>query len=384
MAAQRPDQVFKKTKVRGLQYRERGDGSRSYYGYVPGRGRVKLDATAPRAAEEEYRDLRGRADKGEKIAPSNLTFRDVAEEWIEQKNGRLAEWTRRGYREALDNHVLPTFGHRKLREIDHVMVARFISSLESKGLKASTIESYLKPLAGTFKYAVWKKLIATNPMDALRVEDRPKGTKKKQREWTRQEIADLLWAAEAYAKEPGASADYVPLLRTAVYAGLRLGELLGLQWQDVDFEHGAIHVERQFNKLGEFTGPKTQAGVRRIPVRPELIRLLKDEREKAFARGRARPEDLVFSARTGGPKLHRTVQRAFDSIADKAGVEDVTFHDLRHAYASIAIDAGADPVYLAKVLGHADPAITLNTYAHVYDKQQKEGAFRTALAAQPW
>jgi len=181
----RPDQVFHRTKVPGLQYRKPLKGERSYWGYLPGRGRVKLTATTPRAAEDEYRDLRGKVAKGEKIAPANLRFKDVAEEWIEQKNGRLREWTRRGYRASLDNELIPRFGHRKLREISVDDIAKFVRALEAKGLSTSTIENHLKPMSGTFRFAVRRGYISQNPVAQMTVDDRPeKRVRSKAHEWT--------------------------------------------------------------------------------------------------------------------------------------------------------------------------------------------------------
>ena len=377
----KPDQVFHTTSTPGLAYRQRADGSKSFYGWLPNRGRVKLQATAPRAAAEEYRDLRGKVAKGEKVAPANLRFMDVAEEWIEQKNGRLREWTRRGYRASLDNELIPRFGHRKLREITVDDIAKFVRTLESRGLSSSTIENHLKPLSGTFRYAVRRGLISTNPVSQMTVDDRPeKRVRSKAHEWTPEEIASIFTAAEVLATEPNAHADYTSILRTAVYTGLRLGELLGLQWQDVDLDKGTIEIQRQFTKTGELAAPKTKAALRRIPIRPELVTLLKNEKEAAFATGLAKPEDFVFPSRTGGPKLHRTIQRAWENVRDKAKLSDeLTFHDLRHAYASVAVSASADPIFLSKVMGHTDPAITMKVYTHLFDRPQREATFRKAM-----
>lgn len=114
------------------------------------------------------------------------------------------------------------------------------------------------------------------------------------------------------------------------------------------------------------------------PVRPELVALLKGLKEDSFSRGLAKPEDLVFTNRNGEPKRHRVVQRAFESIAEKAGIEGISFHDTRHAYASIAVAAGADVVFLSRVLGHSKPSITLDIYAHVYDRATKKETFIAA------
>jgi len=117
-----------------------------------------------------------------------------------------------------------------------------------------------------------------------------------------------------------------------------------------------------------------------VPIRPELVTLLKSEKEKAFGKGLAKSQDFVFPARTGGPKLHRTIQRAWENVKSKAKLsKELTFHDLRHAFASVAVSAGADPIFLSKVMGHTDPAITMKVYTHLFDRPQREATFRKAM-----
>ena len=377
-----------KTKHRGLVYRELADGSRTYLGFVPGKGRVKLEAKSLKDAIAEHGELRGRVAKGHKIPSASIRFEQVAEEWYASKEGRLREWTRIEYRRALDKEVIPVFGHRRLRDITIDDVAKWVKKLQARSLSASTIENYLKPLSGTFKHAVRRELVNQNPVALLTRDERPQRAPgdRKAYEWTSEEIVAVFRASEKLAAKPdGHDANYTPLLRMAVYSGLRLGELLGLQWRDLDFEAGVIEVRRQFTKTGSFEAPKTHAGLRRVPLRPELVVLLKAEKEKAFSKGRAKPEDLVFPNRYGKPKLHRVVQRAWNRIRDEAKLpERVTFHDLRHAFASIAVASGADALFLAQTLGHANPAITFRVYAHLFDREAKEDAFRQAMSSQPW
>ena len=370
------------TKHRGLRFRNLADGSRTYIGFVDNR-KVKLEARTERDALAELSDLRAKVSKGVKLAPVNVTFKDVADQWLESKNGRLREWTRLGYRASLDNELLPRFGKLKLREIAVDSVAKFVRDLESQGRSASTIRNHLKPLNQTFAYAVRKGLATSNPVSLLTTDERPRQTEpRKVHEWTPEEIASVFEASERVARKKGAQVNYTLLLRTAIYSGLRLGELLGLQWQDIDFEGGTIHVVRQFSKTGELTPPKTKAGTRRVPIRAELIKAL---REWRLASSHSKDEDFVFAAREGGSKLHRTIQRAWETIREQAGLPDtITFHDLRHAYASVAIHAGADAVFLARVMGHADPAITLRVYTHMFDTPRREEAFRKAMGQVAW
>jgi integrase len=371
-----------KTRYRGLSYRQRNGNERTYLGYIPGRGRVRLNAATERAALEEFNELRGQVAKGLRVAPSSVRFKDVAEEWLATKDGRLKEWTRRNYRASLDNEVLPRFGHRKLRDITVDDIARFVRDLDRKGKSTSTIQNHLKPISQTFRYAMRRGLISINPVSLMTPEDRPeKRAQARAYEWSDEEIASVFSAAEKLAEGKRARVDYTPLLRTAVFTGLRLGELLGLQWQDVDFGERVIVVQRQWTKTHEFSTPKTAAGIRRVPLTEGMVALLKVEKESAFGRGRAKPDDLVFPCREGGPLKHRSVQRAFERIRDKAGLsEELTFHDLRHAFASLAAHAGVDTRMLSEAMGHSHAAVTAR-YTHMYNRAAAEENFRQALGS---
>jgi integrase len=268
----------------------------------------------------------------------------------------------------------------KLGQIDAEAVAKFVRALEACGLSSSTISNYLLPLSGTFAYAAQRGLIAVNPCSLLTSDDRP--TKRKRRkayESTDEEIEALLESSEQIARQRESQYDYSPLLRTAVYTGLRLGELLGLQWADIDFEEAVLHVRRQFSRTGELAEPKTDKARRRVPLSPDMVALLKKHK---LASRYSQETDFVFASNTGGPLSHRNVQRrGFEAARDLAGLpETITFHDLRHAFASIAAHRGVPLNVLSEVMGHTNAGVTQKVYIHLYGRQEAEEAFRAAMA----
>jgi integrase len=366
------------TRHRGLVYRLKEDGTRTYLGFADGR-RVRLNATTERDAVSEYSELRGAVAKGSKVPPANLRFQAVAEEWLEQKGDRLRPHTKANYRASLDNELLPKLGTRRLREITVDDIARLIRKWESEGKATSTINNHLKPVSGTFKYALRRGLVSVNPVALLTVDDRPKKVEKvKAYEWTTEEIRRLFAAADRHSPEHAA------LFRTAVNTGLRLGELLGLQWKDIDIEGRVLTVERQLARHGEYAAPKTPNALRRIPLTPEMLILFRGERAKALAKGHASPESPVFATAAGGTKMHRTIQRSFENVSGKANLpEELSFHDLRHAFASIAAHAGVDSRMLSELMGHSH-AVTTERYTHLYNRESQEDAFRQAMSSQSW
>jgi integrase len=222
-------------------------------------------------------------------------------------------------------------------------------------------------------------LIAVNPCTLLTSDDRPHRRERRQDHvWSDEEIEALIEAAEQLARKPASRYDYTPLLRTALFTGLRLGELLGLQWQDVDLQDGVLHVRRQFTRLGEYAPPKTKAAVRRIPLSEEMTREL--AALKLLSRYSA-DDDPVFAARNGKPLKHRNAtRRGFELAAEKAGIEDVSFHSMRHAFASRMIDRGISSTVLAALMGHESSTITERRYIHLFDRQRTDQAVREAMS----
>jgi len=228
-------------------------------------------------------------------------------------------------------------------------------------------------------FAVRRGLLTTNPCSLLTSDERPQRQRREKHVWSDEEVDALINAAEQIAAQPQARYDYAPLIRTAVYTGLRPGELLGLQWADIDFQEGVLYIRRQWTRSNEYGPTKTPAGVRRIPLPKELVAFF---RELKLRSTRSGDEDPVFASKRGTPLGHRNLsQRGFEPAASLAGIENVTFHDMRHAFASRMIARGIEAVTLAKLMGHEDIRETLNTYAGLWDRTRTDEAVRQAMAA---
>jgi integrase len=379
-----------KTRHRGVSYRLRGDGSRSYSVHWQGRylpaGGTEKEALAKQA------DLRNTVARGgQVILPSKLLFAEFAETWFEQKAPRVRTRTAEYTRSALDLVLIPRFGTWRIQAVDADAVARLTRDLEHEGLHAldlgrpvrplgaSSIDNYLKPLRGILSLAVRRRLVASNPFDVLTSDDRPQRTERKPaREWAPEEVTAVLEASERLAAKPESRHNYTALLRLVACLGLRLGEVLGLRWEDFDKDDGVLHVRRQWCRSGEYGPTKTPAGVRRIAL-PATI---KDELVALRLRSRfSNDEHPIFASQKGTPLQHRNVtRRGWEPAAKAAGLEGVTFHELRHAAASRLINRGLDPVTVASVLGHENANITLGIYGHIYARQRTDEAVRLALA----
>ena len=381
-----------RTKRPGIMYREKADDSRSYVVYF--QGKFVPAGKTEREAIDKQAELRGAQAQGKAvILPTKTTFTELAETWFEWKAPRLRERTAADYRSALDLVLLPRFGKWRIATIDADAIAKLIRDLEREGLHAldrerpvrplgrSSINNYCKPLQGVLALAVRRRLIGSNPFDLLTSDDRPQREESSPaHEWTDEEIAALLDASAGLANKPESRYDYTPLLRVAVTLGLRIGEVLGLRWEDFDKGEGVLHVCRQWLRTGKYGPTKTAAGTRRIALPNEL----RDDLIALRLRSRfSQDADPIFASSKGTPLGHRNVtRRGFEPARDLAKLpESITFHDTRHAVASRLISRGLDPVTVADISGHKDAQTTLKVYSHMFNRQRADEAVRLALAS---
>lgn len=163
---------------------------------------------------------------------------------------------------------------------------------------------------------------------------------------------------------------------------MRQGELLGLQWGDIDFPEGSLCVRRQLSQTGRLEPPKTKKALREVVLPPAIVQMLREHRMASLFKGK---DDFVFPTSTGaGMNYRNVVRRGLEpAVRDgKIGAEPkLTFHCLRHTYASMLIDQGLTVVQVATLMGHADPGITLRRYTHLFDRQFSRDRIRAALEA---
>ncbi len=310
----------------------------------------KLRAAAPTAVTYDAR---------------KLTLRQHLDQWHESGKATRAESTSRLYEGLIRLHIGPRIGHVRLVEVAPAHLANLQAQLERDGLSPRRREQVHVLLHVALAQTVkWGQLLR-NPLDSV---DRPRAPRKPIKTWTREQSMAFLAAVAGDRLE----ALYVLALTT----GMRRGELLGLQWSDLDLDRGNISVRRSVGlNGGKVVIGETKTGRgRRIALSTLALSALKKIK---------RTGQWIFATRVGTPFSPRNVTRHFFDVIEKLGEADppvnlprIRFHDLRHTSATLLLESGTHPKIVQERLGHASIRITLDTYAHATPTMQTEAAER--------
>lgn len=315
-------------------------------------GRPPNGSFTRKTAEAALRAILTDAERGTLAVRSRtgVTFADAAAEYLRyvQHDRQRRASTVADYRGVIEGYLLPRFGDVPLEAVTVENVDRYRAELVAEQrLSARTINRHLVVLHGIFKRAsrVWG--LRDNP--AAVVERQPNRYSGEFSVLQPDEVARLAGAAAL-------DQDQVIYL-AAAYTGLRLGELLGLRWRDIDTGLQRIHVRRSFTDGAEHT-PKS-GKVRSVPLIPELIDPLSGLRAREHFTG---DDDLVFVSGTGGHVESWALRRRFYRDLASAGLDRLRFHDLRHTFGSIAVQVFPLPDVMA-MMGHAHISTTMR-YVH--------------------
>ena len=239
-------------------------------------------------------------------------------------------------------------------------VERIEAQKQPKGLSAKTVRNIHQIISSALKLAVEQRLIAHNPADGCAL---PKAERKEMQTLPVEQLTSFL----REAKDSGVYELYYLDLAT----GLRRGELLGLKWTDVDLDRGVLKIQRAISRQNGkvVEAPlKTKNAYRTLPLSADAIDVLMQQRRKTGN------SEWVFPSPTGGPMSPDSVLHMLHRVLKRAGLPKVRFHDLRHTFATLALQNGVDVKTVSGVLGHFSAGFTLDTYAHVTTSAKREAA----------
>ena len=307
----------------------------------------------------------------------------------------IKQSTYSSYEAYIRVHLKPYLGELDLKDLSPRTLQQLYNyKSEAEGLSPKTIININLFLHKALAYAVTEGYISSNPAAGVNL---PRGKKPQIQILTRDEQARLMQCSYQHR--------YGVFVRLVLFTGLRLGELLGLRWEDVDAASGVLHVRRTLNRLkkgnqpvhvGEaateivIQEPKTQNSIRAIPLLPAVLQELQNwqhvqQQDAALAKERYCPSGFIVTNPYGGIIEPRTFKDYYNQILQLSGLQHFTFHALRHTFASRAMEQGMDPKTLSVMMGHYSVSFTLDTYAHVLNghKQEAVALLEDLFTAQP-
>lgn len=357
-------------------------------GYINGKKKLvkKQGFKNKKEAEKWVTETLNKYDKGYIIPSTNsILFEEFLMKWFDEfKSNTLSINTYTNYTSRINTHILPNLGSYKLTEINNVIVQDFYNKLIKEGLKPSSAKKVLEILNGCFKYAKKLKLIYNIPTDIEKV----KSVRPLVESWNQDELNYFLNEIENEYL-------YFPVLLDSI-TGLRVGELCGLKWRDIDLDKGYININGQVihdkttNNLTYTPILKTDTSNRSISIPEFLVNYL----EYMYKRYHQKKSDFVIKDRDGSMCHPRNISMDFSrriskykysademnelypdkDLSNYKQLRQITFHGLRHTHATLLILNGENIKVVSSRLGHKDIATTLQTYTHVIKDMEQNTA----------
>ncbi len=327
-------------------------------------------------AEVKTRLTEKKAELLAKIDPQVRRHSKTIEQWMtywmeNELLGSVKESSYQTYINQLNKHILPRLGKLELTALTPGAVHAFLQDLQDTGLSESMARSIYRLLSAGMRAALEEGILRKNPCRKIRVQ---RGEEQEQRVLSRDEQKKAEFALIENGNLPAL---------VSMYTGLRLGEICGLKWTDIDWESGTITVRRTVQRLKHTNSgsekktmlivgsPKSYSSHRTIPVPAAILRRLREMYEQGAS------GEFVFST-TSHAAEPRTIQRRFERVVKALGMTGAHFHTLRHSFATRLLELGVDVKTVSVLLGHGSPKTTLDCYAHSLLDQQRSAMNRLA------
>lgn len=338
-------------------------------------------------AKRERDKARVTVSSGTYVTPVKEALEDYLERWMRIHSQALRPKTLEGYLGVIKRYINPRMGKFQLTQIRPLHIQNLYSDLSESGgadglpLSARTVTFTSAVLKKAFDYAVSVEgTLATNPATKVPT---PKGTPKQNEPFSPIQMRTLLEELKKHR--------LFALFRLAVYTGARKGELLALQWSDLDFDSMKLVISKNRIYIGGANvvqnSTKGGEGRRTISLDPETMEILRDHRKRQFeerllAGSMWNETGYIFATELGSPIDYGTPTQLFTKVRKRLELPDQRFHDLRHFHATQLLRAGTPLHVVAQRLGHRDAMVTATTYAHVTSDQGENAAISFAKAVQ--
>jgi len=326
-------------------------------------------------AEKELRDLLTKMDQGLPVRADKLTVSEWADMWLKDhiEPARRQKTTER-YRDVVKKYIVPYIGHMALQKIGPTDIKALESDWLSQGMSKQGVAYSHRILSACLKYGVRMEVIFRNPAEVV---EPPRIERKEIHPPSPSAVKEILEKSESLKET------LFPALWLIAYTGLRRGECLGLEWNNIDLNGQKISVVQSLVRSAQkgliLQPPKTRLSRRVIDIDSDTVEVLNRHRlgqgESKLMLGTSYVDrDLVFPNDLGEFLNPMALTRTLDRVCKRLGDSKIRLHDLRHFHASILIQEGSSPVMISRRLGHSSPSMTLDTYGHLMPGWQREAA----------
>lgn len=358
-----------------VNVREKPKGSGVYWIFINHQGKRKSkkigkdEEIAQKVAEKIKAKLVLNELRVEKINKKCPTFKEYVELWLEdyiRLTRRTTTYQR--YQSIFKNHIESSLGNLNIDQIKRSDIRNALLLIYKKGLSKSSVSAARNVISGTFEYALDEELVNYNPAFGIlkKLGLDPRKEREPVQPMNREEVSLFLKTCQKYERK------WYPFFLCAFRTGMRLGELLALQWGDIDWHGRFIHVQRSFRN-GRITKTKNSKS-RRVDMSSQLhieLKALYTVRKKeALQSGRAIIETIFHTK--GEPTSQNTVRNIWKRLLTKAGLRDMRLHNTRHTFSSLLLSKGESPVYVKEQLGHSSIQMTVDIYGHLIPNSNRD------------
>ena len=306
----------------------------------------------------------------EKLKP-DMPFGEWIDFWYQYfSSPKLRPTTQATYENRIYGHIIPSIGKIPISKLTQNDLQQFYAKLKRTGRKVNVelkgtgvsdrmVRSCHALCRSSLEKAVEEGLITRNPSIGCKLPPKKNGEMKV---LTQNEIVRLL--NQAYDE------GYYEMFLLELTTGMRRGEILGLKWRDLNLETGELNIKRQLTTKG-ISVPKTKSSIRTILLPPDMLDLLREMKKTA-------KYDWIFPSpvKEGEPRNPTAITKRFRLMLERAHCKHVRFHDLRHTFATMALENGMDVKTLSAMIGHVSSETTLNIYSHVTDTMRAQAAVK--------
>ena len=293
-------------------------------------------------------------------ASMDMKFASFVEVYFEDKAPRLKERSIMTKRTLFETKIIPYFGEKQMNEITAVDIIKWQNALLNQDYKPTYLRMIQNQMTALFNHAEKFYDLKDNP--CKKVDKMGRSNAKELNFWTKDEYEQFI---QCFSPDEEM---YRIIFQMLFWLGCRVGELLALTSQDIDFENGTVNISKTYyrrNQNDYVTPPKTESSNRKITIPKFLAEEMKDFVDRQYG---LTPEDRIF------PITDRAIQKKMKQKTEQAKLKPIRVHDLRHSHIALLIEKGMQPLVIAQRVGHDSVNTTMNIYGHLYPNKQKQVA----------